>query len=94
MMMASALWWLCDTGFGHDKTQRTKLTTSILIIQYEHDDDDTGNDSNMAAPYEVVDAMRACGVDNVTLFNGASAAQRIATEVFDDNHNSVMDKTY
>ena len=46
------------------------------------------------ATFEVVDAMALCGVDNVVQFNGATAAGRIATEIFDDDHQSVMDKSY
>jgi hypothetical protein len=46
-----------------------------------------------AVEYEVTHAMIACGIDNNVLFNGATQAQRIATEIFDDDHQSVMDKT-
>jgi uncharacterized iron-regulated protein len=44
--------------------------------------------------FEVIDAMETCGVNNVQQFNGATAAQRIAMEIFDDDHHSVMDKSY
>ena len=46
------------------------------------------------APYEVVDAMIACGVNNAILLNEATQAERIATEIFDDYHTFVMDKIY
>jgi hypothetical protein len=44
------------------------------------------------AQFEVEDAMTACGVDNQVLFNGATQAQCITTEIFDNDHYSVMDK--
>ena len=47
-----------------------------------------------AQAYTVLDTMIACGVNNVILFNGASQVNRIATEVFDEDHTSVMDKTF
>ena len=47
-----------------------------------------------AAPYKVVDAMIDCGLNTTIIFNGATQAARIATEVFDDDHNSVIDKSY
>ena len=48
----------------------------------------------MAAAFEVIDAMALCGVENTIRFNGATAAERIAMEMFDDDHQSVMDKSY
>jgi len=48
----------------------------------------------MAAAFEVIDAMALCGVENTIQFNGATAAERIAMEMFDDDHQSVMDKSY
>ena len=48
----------------------------------------------MAAPYKVVDAMVTCGVNNAIIFNGATQAKRITTDVFNDGHNSMIDKTY
>ena len=47
-----------------------------------------------AAPFQVVDAMILCGVNNTDLFNGATQAARIAGEIFDNDHNTVMDKPY
>ena len=49
-----------------------------------------------AAPlvYTVLDAIIACGVDNNALFDGHTAAQRIATDLFDDSYVSTMDKTW
>ena len=48
----------------------------------------------MAAPFTVFNAMVACGIDNNTMFNGATACERIATEIFDDDFLSCLDKTY
>ena len=44
------------------------------------------------ATYTIVDAMVACGVDNAVRFNGNTAAERIAAEVFDDDFMSCIDK--
>jgi len=44
--------------------------------------------------FTVRDAMVACGVDDAALFQGQTAAQRIATDIFDDNFDSCMDKTF
>jgi hypothetical protein len=50
--------------------------------------------SNMAAPPQTLEmAMILCGLDNNTTFNGATACQRIAADVFDNDFNSCMDKT-
>ena len=47
----------------------------------------------MAANAQTVfDAMVACGVDNAIRFNGATAAMRIAEEVFDNDFMSCIDK--
>ena len=46
----------------------------------------------MAAPFTVLDAIAACGVDNAILFNGNTAAQRVATDIFDDDFETCMDK--
>ena len=40
----------------------------------------------------VLDAIIACGVDNAIMFNGDTAAQRIAEEVFDNDFQSCIDK--
>ena len=40
----------------------------------------------------VVDAMILCGIDNHVQFNGHTAAQRIAADVFDDDFMSCIDK--
>jgi hypothetical protein len=49
-----------------------------------------------AAPpiHTVLDAIIASGVDNVVIFGGATAAARIATDLFDDSYVTVMDKTW
>ena len=40
----------------------------------------------------IFDAMVACGVDNAIRFNGDTAAERIATEIFDNDFMSCLDK--
>ena len=47
-----------------------------------------------AEPFQVVDAMVLCGVNNIILFNDTTQAAHIAGEIFDDDHNTVMDKSY
>ena len=47
----------------------------------------------MAAPFTVFDAMIACGVPNVGLFNGQTQATRIASEIFDNSFQAAMEKT-
>jgi hypothetical protein len=44
-------------------------------------------------PYTVYQAMIECGLDDHTLFNGNTQAQRIATEIFGDDFRSCMDIT-
>ena len=47
----------------------------------------------MAANVKTVfDAIVACGVDNATRFNGDTATERIATEIFDNDFMSYIDK--
>ena len=47
-----------------------------------------------AIVFTVQDAMIACGIDNVTLFDGSPPTTRIATDLFDDDFTACMDKTY
>jgi hypothetical protein len=47
-----------------------------------------------AVQFQVVEAMILFGVNNVLLFNGATQAAQVATEIFDDDHNAVIDKSY
>jgi hypothetical protein len=49
----------------------------------------------MALPpqYTVYNAIMLCGVIDPTYFNGTTKAERIATEIFDDDFQSCMDKT-
>ena len=47
-----------------------------------------------AIVFTVQDAMIACGIDNVTLFDGSPPTTRIATDLFDDDFKACMDKTY
>ena len=50
--------------------------------------------ANAPPVHAVLDAMIACGVDNNTVFEGDSAAERISTDLFDDSYVSAMDKTW
>ena len=43
--------------------------------------------------FTVLDAMTLCGVNTTIQFNGSNQAEHIATEVFNDDHQSVLDKT-
>ena len=47
----------------------------------------------MAAPFTMLDAMIACGVDNNTAFNGQNQAQRISADILGDDYASCIDKT-
>ena len=47
-----------------------------------------------AAPYTITDAMVLCGIPDGNPFNGSTQAQRIAVDVFDDDFQSTMDKTF
>ena len=42
----------------------------------------------------VIDGMIQCGVDNVALFKGSTQATRIGTEVFDNDFQSCLDKSF
>ena len=44
-------------------------------------------------PYSVRDAMVLCGVDNTTVFEGKTPAQRFAEDIFSDSFDIYMDKT-
>lgn len=53
-----------------------------------------GNQANPPATvYTVTDAMIRCGVNNVDLFNGQTAATRFASDIFSDSFDLCMDKT-
>ena len=45
-----------------------------------------------AIVYTVLDAIITCGVDNATLFNGHTVAQRVAEELFDNDFHACIDK--
>ena len=47
-----------------------------------------------ATPFTVCDAMVLCGIDNITQFDGKTAAQRFTEDVFDESFDSCMDKTF
>ena len=38
--------------------------------------------------------MAICGVNDEALFEGETKAQRLANEMFDDNFNTALDKTF
>ena len=44
-------------------------------------------------PQTVTDAMVACGLDNTVFFNGNTAAQRLATDIFVNDFSSCLDMT-
>ena len=47
-----------------------------------------------AAPHTVREALALCGIDNVTIFNGQTRAERFAAEVFGDDFATGIDKSY
>lgn len=47
-----------------------------------------------AAAFTVRDALVAAGVDNVTLFQGETAAQRMAADLFSNDFKTSMDKSF
>jgi hypothetical protein len=49
---------------------------------------------NIAVVHTVIDALIACGVDNVTLFQNETAAQRLTDDVFDDQFSTCQDLTF
>ena len=49
--------------------------------------------AGVAPVYTVLDALVACGVDNMSLFNGNSPAWRLSNELFSDDFESCLDKT-
>jgi hypothetical protein len=44
--------------------------------------------------FDVHQAMAACGVNDADLFDGATAAARMALDMFNDSFHSCMDKTF
>lgn len=74
----------------------------IISSPLPYDDDDDATMASMGnyrmaaqvAVQTVHDVMVQIGIDDATLFNGATAAVRFATELFDDDFNSCMDKTF
>ena len=51
------------------------------------------NQDQNAPPYTVMDAMILCGVDNENNFDGKTAAERFAADIFSDSFQICMDKT-
>ena len=50
------------------------------------------NNAAAAPPtYDVKDAMIKCGISNTNNYAGTSPAERIATQIFDDDFQSCMD---
>ena len=47
-----------------------------------------------AVTYTVKDTMVACGCDDHISFNGQTVAERIATDIFDDDFESGVDISY
>ena len=45
-------------------------------------------------PFKLVNDMLDCGITDAVLFDGNTKASRIATELFDDNLTSCIDKMY
>ena len=58
------------------------LRITVLIMAADH------------IPWTVLDALIACGVDNVALFLEETQAQRIADDIFDGTFTSCMDITF
>lgn len=48
----------------------------------------------MDGAFTVVDALIACGVNNIVLFMEQTQAQRIASDIFDDTFTSCKDITF
>ena len=44
--------------------------------------------------FTVQDAMIACSIDKVMMFDGSPTTTRISTDLFDDDFTACMDKTY
>ena len=42
----------------------------------------------------VYDAIIACGVDDAAFWNGSTNAQRISTDMFDNDFDSILNKSY
>ena len=68
------------------------------ILTHEHLTSTT-DQTKMAVPvaaiaFNLQDEMIACGIDNVSLFEGAPQTKRIAFDLFDDDFTACMDKTY
>ena len=43
--------------------------------------------------FAVHEAMAACGANNIVLFNGLTLVERIASDMFDNDFISCVDKT-
>ena len=47
-----------------------------------------------AVTFTIRNALIACGVDDVALYDGVTAAAWLANNIFDNDFNACMDKTY
>ena len=47
-----------------------------------------------AVTFTIRNSLIACGVDDVTLYDGETAAARLANDIFDDDFSACMDKTF
>ena len=47
-----------------------------------------------AVTFTIRNALIACSVDNVAIYEGETAAARLANDIFDDDFNACMDKTF
>ena len=47
-----------------------------------------------AVTFTIRNALIACGVDNVALYDGETASARLANDIFDDEFSACMDKTF
>ena len=47
-----------------------------------------------AVTFTIRNALIACGVDDVALYDGVTAAAWLANDIFDNDFNDCMDKTY
>ena len=77
-------------GFDHEKSLRLLMHTlydiaCVLICE---------QDNKMAAINTARMAMASCGINDVAMFNGRTAAERIATETFGDEFHTCMDKSF
>ena len=90
--LASAIWQVMQHRFRPCKLQR-QVNMNRQLIYFEFTNDVTIIAITIkkmeAAHHTVHDAIVACGLTDGTLYNGHTKAQRIATELFDDDINDI-----